>query len=97
MIKRTCLFTLAVLSIAIAHAEVRLPRIFGDNMVLQRGKPIAVWGWANPGEKITVQFHDQKNTAKADKQGRWSLQLDTVQAGGPYQLMVAVGKGTHKT
>ena len=97
MIKRTCLLALTVLAAVSLRAEVRLPRIFGDNMVLQREKPIAVWGWASPGEKITVQFHSQTKTAKADKQGRWTLQLDTEQAGGPYQLTVAGKQGVQKT
>ncbi|HVU57524.1 MAG TPA: sialate O-acetylesterase [Puia sp.] len=88
MIKKTCLFITALLTTISLFAEVRLPRLFGDNMVLQRDKPIAVWGWASPGEKIAVQFNGQARTMKADKQGRWSLQLDPMAAGGPYQMTV---------
>lgn len=77
--------------LAIAHlslANVSLPRIFGDNMVLQRNKPIPVWGWAAPNEKITVQFNKQVKTAKADKAGQWKITLDAEPAGGPWQLSV---------
>lgn len=57
-------------------------------MVLQRNKPIPVWGWAAPNEKITVQFHAQTKNIKADKSGKWMLQLDAEEAGGPFELSV---------
>ncbi|HVZ98032.1 MAG TPA: sialate O-acetylesterase [Chitinophagaceae bacterium] len=74
-------------------ADVRLPKIFGDNMVLQRNKPIPVWGWASPKEKITIQFDHQAKTVKADKNGKWMVKLDNEAAGGPYQLIIK-GKNT---
>jgi len=70
-------------------ANVRLPKIFGDNMVLQRNKPIAIWGWADPNESVTVQFNQQKKSVKADKNGKWVIKLDQEAAGGPYQLNVS--------
>jgi len=73
--------------------SVRLPGIFGDNMVLQREKAIAIWGWANAGEKITVLFNQQTKTSKADKKGSWMIKLDPEPAGGPFQLTVK-GKET---
>jgi len=86
--KQTFLLALVVLTSFPLYANVTLPRIFGDNMVLQRDKPIAVWGWASAGEKITVHFNNQTKATKADKQGRWSLRLDPESAGGPYSLTV---------
>lgn len=62
-------------------------------MVLQRNKPIVVWGWARPGEKVTVQFHGSQGKATADKSGRWRLELRPEGAGGPYQMIVK-GKNT---
>jgi|GEM_PF-433934 len=59
-----------------ALAELRLPRIFGDHMVLQHDKPVKVWGWADSGESITVEFAGQKKTAKAAKDGTWQVVLD---------------------
>ena len=75
------------------HADVTLPKIFSDNMVLQRNKTIPVWGWANANEKITVQFDHQTKKTKADKNGKWMVKLDNESAGGPYQLIVK-GKNT---
>jgi sialate O-acetylesterase len=75
-------------------ADVRLPKIFGSHMVLQRRKPVPVWGWSDPGEKITVQFNNQTKTAKADKIGKWTLRLDPVEAGGPFTLTVLGKKNT---
>lgn len=77
----------------VTQAQVKLPRIFGDNMVLQREKPIAIWGWADAKAKIKVQFNNQQKTAVADKSGKWSVSLDPEKAGGPYALTVT-GKNT---
>lgn len=74
-------------------ATVTLPKIFGDNMVLQRNKPISIWGWANAGEKIAVQFNQQKKAVVTDKMGKWQLLLQPENAGGPYQLTIT-GKNT---
>ena len=74
-------------------ADVSLPNFFGDNMVLQRDKPIPIWGWASPKEKITVQFDHQTKTTKADKSGKWMIKLDNENAGGPYLLTIK-GKNT---
>lgn len=79
-------FLLATLS---SFSNVRLPKIFGDNMVLQRNKQIPVWGWATANEKITVQLHTQIKTVQADADGKWMLRLDAESAGGPYQLSVS--------
>jgi sialate O-acetylesterase len=96
MTKKTCLFITALLLSFSLFAEVHLPRLFGDNMVLQRDKPIAVWGWASPGEKITVHFNGQNKSIQADKQGQWSLRLEPIAAGGPYQMTVN-GKKDERT
>ncbi|MFP4057438.1 MAG: sialate O-acetylesterase [Candidatus Brocadiia bacterium] len=86
-------FVLALLFAPGAAADPKLPGIFGDHMVLQRGRPVPVWGTADPGEAITVSVADQKGTVEADKQGTWKVQLKPLQAGGPLQLTVA-GKTT---
>lgn len=69
-------------------ANISLPKIFGDNMVLQRDKPVRIWGWAAAGEKVTVQFNQQKKSTKTDKAGKWEILLAPEAAGGPYQLTV---------
>ena len=76
-----------------ANANVTLPKIFGDNMVLQCNKPIPVWGWAGAKEKIVVQFNNQTKNIKADKNGKWMVKLDEESAGGPFVLVIK-GKNT---
>ena len=69
-------------------ADVRLPKIFGDHMVLQRDRPLPIWGWAEPGEQITVEFLGQINRTSANAQGEWKVELLPVKAGGPHALTV---------
>ena len=71
-----------------SFAHVKLPKIFGDHMVLQRNKTIPVWGWADANEKITVKFNHQIKDTRADKSGHWMIRLDNESAGGPYQLQI---------
>src|SRR3974390_2708577 len=68
-------------------AEVRLPAMFSDNMVLQQGMPVPVWGWANDGEVVTVKFRHHKVTATAANL-RWEVKLPSLKAGGPDVLTV---------
>lgn len=70
---------------------LRLARIFGDGMVVQRGKPVVVWGWAAPAAKVTVGFHDHTATAVVSAGGSWRVRLPPERAGGPYELTVRSG------
>ena len=72
-----------------ASAEVRLPHLLSDNMVLQRDLPIPIWGWANPNEQVTVRLGKSSASATAGADGRWSIKLPRLPAGGPYELTVA--------
>lgn len=56
--------------------DVRMPAVFSDNMVLQKGVPVPVRGWAEPSEQITVEFAGQRKTATADSAGKWRVALD---------------------
>jgi len=76
-----------------ARADVKLPRVIWDNMVLQREAPIKIWGWAEPGEKVTVTLGKGKEKTEADKDGNWMVKLPRMKAGGPYEMTVA-GKNT---
>ncbi len=69
-------------------SQLRLARIFGDSMVLQRDRPIPIWGWAGKNEKVTVQFNGQTKKVKTDAAGKWMVSLSPEQYGGPYQLTV---------
>lgn len=77
---------LAAFSVVVT-ADVSLPRLISDGAVLQRDKPIAIWGWADEGEEITVSLGKQTQRAKA-KSGRWHINFKPVSAGGPYALDV---------
>src|SRR5690606_41654170 len=76
-----------------AQADVKLPKIFADHMVLQRGQEIPIWGSADPRERIEVTFKDQTYTTRADKAGQWKLKMASAEAGGPFVLIVK-GKNT---
>ena len=73
-----CAVLMAWVSAEGAGAEVKPAPIFSDHMVLQTGKSVPVWGTAEPGEKVTVEFAGQKKTGVADKDGRWRVQLDAM-------------------
>lgn len=70
-------------------ADVELPNIFTDHMVLQRGQANKVWGRAEPQEEVTVTIADQSHDATADAQGAWSVMLEPLQAVGPHELIVS--------
>jgi sialate O-acetylesterase len=70
-------------------ADLGLARIFSDHAVLQRDQPIAVWGTAGAGGKVTVTLGGRTASGSADAQGRWKVELPPQPAGGPYALTVA--------
>lgn len=82
------LLTLFIFFSVAAFANVRLPLIFSDGMVLQRNKLIPIWGWADANEKIEVRFNKQFKTIIADKNGKWMLNLSPENAGGPFVLYI---------
>src|SRR5690349_2223936 len=71
-----------------ASAEVQLPKILSSHMVLQRDRPMHFWGWADPGESVTVSLDGANAGTKADKLGKWSLYLPAHAAGGPFTVSV---------
>ena len=64
----------------VALAEVSLPAVFSDHMVLQRDLPVPVWGTANPGESVTVRFADRMASTVAGADGAWRVTLDPLAA-----------------
>ena len=72
-----------------ARAEVRLPKVFSSHMVLQQDKPLVVWGWAEPNEKITITLSTGSQQAQANERGEWKAVLPAMKAGGPYTLTVS--------
>ncbi len=83
------LFSFIILGFATAtYANVRLPQILSDNMVLQRNTEFRIWGWADKGEKITVSFNEIKRTAKTGKEGKWMVIFPAMKEGGPYTIII---------
>lgn len=80
--------TLLLILSTVAVADVTLPSIIGDNMVLQREKPIPVWGWDEAGTEITVTLNGKSATAKAADDGKWLVELPAMDAGGPYEMVI---------
>ena len=78
-----------LLFVSSAWAEVSLPSVLSDHMVLQRDEPVSVWGKAEPGEAVTVSIGEQSATATADQAGRWRVDLLPMSAGGPFTMSVA--------
>jgi sialate O-acetylesterase len=88
------MMTLSVLCLALAfappaRAEVRLPAIIGDNMVVQQGVQARIWGWAEPNVRVTVSMAGKSAMAAADAQGRWEVRIGPFKAGGPYEMTIA--------
>lgn len=72
------------------NANVTLPHLFGDGMVLQRGQPVPVWGWANPGERVAVEFAGQRKRATTGGDGRWEVRLNSLKASAqPAELKIS--------
>jgi sialate O-acetylesterase len=80
------LLTAALLISPLAHADIRLPKLISEGMVLQRDTPIPLWGWADANEDVEVRFNGQLAGTVKTKDGRWILQLPPQQAGGPHKL-----------
>ena len=86
-----CLLLVALSLVSAAQAGVKLPYIFSDHAVLQAGQPVPVWGTAEPGEKVTVEFGGQSKEASADTQGNWMVKLDTMPASAESRTMLVKG------
>ncbi len=85
-----CLLLLAstVLTSIPAMADVRLPKIFTNNMMLQRDQPVRVWGWADAGESVSATLDGKSASTNANESGRWALELPPLKAGENLELAV---------
>ncbi len=84
---------IAVLRAVPAVGAVKLPAVIGDNMVLQQQQLVPIWGWDDPDMMVTVEMGEVKETAQADKDGKWMVMLPAMSAGGPH-LVTIVGSNT---
>jgi sialate O-acetylesterase len=88
---------LMLLSCLAARAEVKVAAVFGDSMVVQRDKPVPVWGTATPGEKITVEFAGQTKSGVTDAAGRWEVALDPLPASAEPRIFVVSASSNKKS
>ncbi|MCE4554299.1 sialate O-acetylesterase [Roseateles cellulosilyticus] len=85
---KTPISLLLALLAATAQAEVHLAEVFGEHMVLQRDRPLNIWGRATPGKTLGIDLGGRSGTAHVGADGRWRVQLAPLPAGGPHRLVV---------
>ncbi len=85
------LLVIVLVLAGVLSADVRLPSVISDNMVLQQGKSVPIWGWADANEAVTVtgSWGSGKWETTADQDGKWMVKIDTGKAGGPYEMTVS--------
>jgi sialate O-acetylesterase len=93
IMKRIFLFLLSLSVFTISHAQLRLPSLFDDHMVLQQQSPAPIWGWAHPSQDIVINVSWDTTTikTKADNTTYWSTTIFTPPAGGPYTITIKAG------
>jgi sialate O-acetylesterase len=91
------LTTIILLSLGLnLSAEVKLPNVIGNDMVLQRDLPVPIWGWADNGEEVTVSFAGQSKTAKPGKNGKWMVKLSALKANSKPAILTINGSNEIK-
>jgi sialate O-acetylesterase len=86
-------FCAGLLACAKINAQIKLPRLVRDSMILQRDATVKIWGWASANEKVVLTMNRKKYSAKADAAGNWKIFLPPTKAGGPYTITIT-GKNT---
>jgi sialate O-acetylesterase len=83
------LLAATTLSTLTAYANIRLPHLFSDHMMLQQQSACPIWGWASPGEKITIKGSWGAETiTETDADGKWNARITTKKYGGPYTITI---------
>ena len=86
MKKIALLITFSLLLVSPLRAELKMPGIFGDHMVLQQKQSNPVWGWDTPGTEVTVSFAGQTLSTKAGSDGKWTVKLAPLSANATPQV-----------
>jgi len=83
-----------LISVCPSFAEIKLPAVFCDNMVLQQQTEVAIWGKANKNSsvKVSTSWNSKSYSSKASADGSWKLKVATPNAGGPYEITISDGK-----
>jgi len=85
---RTCFLLIILITTGNAFAQVKLPALIRDSMILQRDAQLNVLGWASAGEKVAVKFNNKTYKATTGKDGKWLVVIDAQRAGGPYTMQI---------
>lgn len=88
MIVNRTLFLAILFLTELSFAQVRLPRLIRDSMIIQRDTRLKIWGWASPGEPVTISMDRQRVETTTGPDGRWSAGLSPVRSGGPYTMHI---------
>lgn len=83
--KKILLLLTILLSFAV-NAQIKLPKLISDGMILQRDTKVKIWGWASPKEKIQLDFNHKTYKAETNAEGKWTIVLPSQKAGGPYEM-----------
>lgn len=87
--KRLIVFLVCLQLTTVVDAQVKLPQIIRDSMILQRDMKVNIWGWASADEKVTVKFYGKTYRTKANNDGTWKVQLSPMKPGGPYTMEIS--------
>jgi sialate O-acetylesterase len=84
------IFFLLITFITSVHADVKLPAVIADNMVIQQKTAVSIWGWAEPGERVTIKgsWQGLEKSIVTDEKGHWLVKLKSPKAGGPYSISI---------
>ncbi|WP_395740460.1 sialate O-acetylesterase [Prosthecobacter sp.] len=92
---KTCLLLLLLcVGTGVSRAEVKLPALFSDHMVVQAGTPVPVWGWAKAGEEVTVTLATETKSVTTGADGKWKVMLDAMKATDEPQTLTVKGANT---
>src|ERR1700722_18241685 len=84
--RKLSMLSLLLSMVLCSNANIRLPNVLSDNMVLQQQSQVRLWGWCEPGERIAIvcSWDQRTDSVKGTRDGNWNLSVSTPKAGGPY-------------
>src|SRR5260221_6624017 len=89
MMKHLSISLLFVLILQVTFSQIKLPRLLRDSMILQRDTKVKIWGWAAKDEKVSIKFNAKSYKTKTGADGKWSVLLFPMKAGGPYTMNIS--------
>jgi sialate O-acetylesterase len=93
----TALLLIVLLFSIYTEAQVKLPQLISNGMVLQRDTDLKIWGWAAKDEKVALVFNGKSYSATTGSDGKWMVTLPKMKAGGPYSMDITASNQVHLT